>query len=586
MGYFSLWRDPDGLLQLAKVFLCEGGEVFWDMTHLYFAIYSAPKKPPGDFWHTRTDEWHRLADALGAAIRVQLGFHSRCNTLALLTFMSLAASGRTISEPVGRRVLSVLTSIWQFCQGPGISDQIAVSAGGYIVLAGGCIDLDQACAALPSLAHTRALLQDARGASAWLRGQGSRVELPRFFLALSRTFGLRPSAALSPLLHALLQSLTRAVDAAICQGKVAAPLTSATPPGARTRYRYGCSDRGYHWTRPDQQELYAQAKKAKDSQGIKAPDAHQVLRRDNVLYMCKSLEKFQDSWRQYRTVHLVGDEARFSDTSCLSVFASFPVTRKECWGVSLPVQLMPELLVDLRHKTIPMRLLDSMARSRVVRPTADALSATWANVEGFHHALSGILPGGLANFARGASPPSTLVVVSDQDSSLFAFATHALTEHYRIVYFPDVNHQESNDVTNTMNLMRALEHKRKFVFLAKCNHGPWRGHAGGKWKKLQEETFDLYRDRLWEAGSAEEALWEQYYPDICADLGVSPLAADSKEKALRHMHKVARKKGILGSTSRWMSADDCARVCIRNRHTRMFLVDCALVMLNSNPCPI
>ena len=103
LGYFCLWRDPDGLSQVAKV-IRDSREVFWDMAHLYFAFYSAPKKPPYDFWHTRASELFRLADSLGydrEAVRVQLGFQSRCIALAMLTFMTLVVSGRTISEALG-----------------------------------------------------------------------------------------------------------------------------------------------------------------------------------------------------------------------------------------------------------------------------------------------------------------------------------------------------------------------------------------------------------------------------------------------------------------------------------------------------
>ena len=237
-------------------------------------------------------------------------------------------------------------------------------------------------------------------------------------------------------------------------------------------------------------------------------------------------------FRRFRAISMVADEVGFRNSKSLQVFASTFLAGDVSFGVCLPPQLMPAMHVDFAGKPIQARIQARLltafgnggrggrgrgGRGRVGRvggraggrggragdapPKADPLVSTWHVAVGLDNALSNVLPQGLrtflhrpANLPRQPGDPYELQPVlsftSDQDSTLFA--THVIlcySESMRMVWFPGCCHQESNTASGTMTASGLGHLAEKVNFLAKFNHGPYRG---GRWLGVQKMAAEAF----------------------------------------------------------------------------------------------
>jgi hypothetical protein len=135
------------------------------------------------------------------------------------------------------------------------------------------------------------------------------------------------------------------------------------------------------------------------------------------------------------------------------------------------------------------------------------------------------------------------------------FASHVWLAYHvglRMVWFPDINHQEANIDSGMMAASGLEQVDAKVLFLSRFNHGPWRG---GRWLGVQREAAQalvcrnsrltiiifivviiafmcvacshacaLRLQAFIEAVRVEEpvamAMFETYLPLICKDLGL------------------------------------------------------------------
>lgn len=91
--------------------------------------------------------------------------------------------------------------------------------------------------------------------------------------------------------------------------------------------------------------------------------------------------------------------------------------------------------------------------------------------------------------------------------------------------------------------------------------------------EVQRASMEAVALQLGDPLTAEAQLFENYYPGICRDLDIPAEAPASRAAAIAAVRALSRKKGIIGSTSRWMSSEDTGRQTCRSRHARRFLLD-------------
>lgn len=216
---------------------------------------------------------------------------------------------------------------------------------------------------------------------------------------------------------------------------------------------------------------------------------------------------------------------------------------------------------------------------------------------------------------------------------MFAAALHLLVQGFRVVWFADPNHVESNDMGQTSHCAGLDSHRKKVLYLSKFTYGPFaNAGGGGRWKEVlspvpsgvpargggmvverlrrwpgrgsavatslgtacrrrlskpaaceqqrvpggpevQRASMEAVALALGDELTAESRLFANYYPGICRDLDIPAEAPASRAAAIAAVRALSRKKGIIGSTSRWMSSEDTGRQTCRSRHARRFLLD-------------
>ena len=142
--------------------------------------------------------------------------------------------------------------------------------------------------------------------------------------------------------------------------------------------------------------------------------------RHNVCYMGNAGRLLQAGFEGSRTISLVMDGARFSNSEVFACFASTPVSKDVAHGMMLPPQVMPEIRVDLKLCKVGIRIQSATDRKmqqgqrqaqnkkepRQQRPRGDPLVATWHTGLAIHNALQSVIPGGLQEFwPRNTSQP-------------------------------------------------------------------------------------------------------------------------------------------------------------------------------------
>jgi len=89
-------------------------------------------------------------------------------------------------------------------------------------------------------------------------------------------------------------------------------------------------------------------------------------------------------------------------------------------------------------------------------------------------------------------PVPILTMTSDQGSNLFATYVHlAYTVGLRLVYFPDMNHIESNVENGIFDAINFEHLTEKSLFLARLHHGPKRSE--GRWHSQIKSAFEVSR---------------------------------------------------------------------------------------------
>ena len=83
-----------------------------------------------------------------------------------------------------------------------------------------------------------------------------------------------------------------------------------------------------------------------------------------------------------------------------------------------------------------------------------------------------------------------LTMTSDQGSNLFAaYMNLVYTVGLRLVYFPDINHIESNVESGIFQAINFEHLTEKSLFLAKLHHGPQRSE--GRWHTQIKNAFQV-----------------------------------------------------------------------------------------------
>ena len=87
-------------------------------------------------------------------------------------------------------------------------------------------------------------------------------------------------------------------------------------------------------------------------------------------------------------------------------------------------------------------------------------------------------------------PVPILTMTSDQGSNLFATYVHlSYTVGLRLVYFPDINHIESNVENGIFPAINFGHLTEKSLFLAKLHHAPKRSE--GRWHSQIKQAFEV-----------------------------------------------------------------------------------------------
>ena len=276
----------------------------------------------------------------------------------------------------------------------------------------------------------------------------------------------------------------------------------------------------------------------------------------NVIYVAKSLEWLQRGFQRSRALSLVFDEARVVQSKMLVVFASTPLTSDLGQGMLLPPQLRQELYVDLTKRKIKLRIEEAMSATRAGRsgripakPKADPLAATYDLCLSLDNSLKTIFPqDGLKTFmpklrleplttaqkgryttdtvsgqtlrwhrevtdddgnttshrllpsphAWQQHPPSVLSFTADQGPENFAMYVHlAFHVGLRVVYFPDLNHIESNLDDGLFTALGLGHMDAKSRFLGRLHRGPQK--SPGHWHAQIQNAFT---DHLFHNGNA------------------------------------------------------------------------------------
>jgi hypothetical protein len=126
--------------------------------------------------------------------------------------------------------------------------------------------------------------------------------------------------------------------------------------------------------------------------------------RQNVLYLGKAVRIVKAALAKPQALSIVGDEARCTDAQLLAVFVSAPVSPDVAHGYFAPLQVNPDLHIDLDEESLDFRIKslqsdDGQHPPKVQKPKADPLVATWHLCACLDNALQSSVGIGLMHFA-------------------------------------------------------------------------------------------------------------------------------------------------------------------------------------------
>ena len=164
------------------------------------------------------------------------------------------------------------------------------------------------------------------------------------------------------------------------------------------------------------------------------------------------------------------------------------------------------------------------------------------------------------------------------------FACHVvLAYHYgfNLVWFPGPAHQESN-TDKGMMVASGLGHLlEKVNFLAKFNHGPFKG---GRWLGVQKMAAPAFVEAVRNNDPVCKQLLVGQMVSICAEQDwAGPDSEQSMERALSVLLEIAAKHGEFPNTCRWFQDCDSAERLLKIRSSKGLLVDVCIMCQNASP---
>ena len=116
------------------------------------------------------------------------------------------------------------------------------------------------------------------------------------------------------------------------------------------------------------------------------------------------------------------DEARMTNCQIMKVFGSVPLETSTAHGITLPLQIMPEIFISLKHRKCKLRISDALravpggaaaaaggaaagGRQGNKVPKSDDLVPTWYSELALDNAVRCFVPDGLRHFEPATRPP-------------------------------------------------------------------------------------------------------------------------------------------------------------------------------------
>jgi len=264
-------------------------------------------------------------------------------------------------------------------------------------------------------------------------------------------------------------------------------------------------------------------------------------------------------------------------------------------GVVPPPRLMPEHHIDTERKSIDIRIEEAvfkfLSNDRVAPLKSDELECSWSVIQSIMGFIKHALRCDLATFHTGCPIPTyplpkegvvfyryqtvsgrlilfmraengtitaapvlqfdpklikVLIVRSDQASPMFTACLHLMMQNYLIVWFPDINHVDNNDMGDTDKLCNLQQHKAKTSYLCKFMAGPFARQAGGRNKQLFAETWARIKPELRDKNSACYKLFASNLSDMCRQLDVdaAPDSDGAFDAVIQWVDHVAMHQGL------------------------------------------
>jgi hypothetical protein len=129
----------------------------------------------------------------------------------------------------------------------------------------------------------------------------------------------------------------------------------------------------------------------------------QSYQRHNLLYLAKSARIARCGLAEFQALNLVADEARCSNTQVMCVFVSTPIAHDVSHGFVAPMQMNPDMHIDLDARSIAARITSAFDKAASglpcsSKPESDQLVSTWHVCQCLENALQSSIGKGLMHF--------------------------------------------------------------------------------------------------------------------------------------------------------------------------------------------
>ena len=219
---------------------CRGSsQIWWDMTHWYFAAFNKPYNGVQDHIARLFGRWQATAKSMGMNWGFQRGPLPRCLSTSLWAVSCASVAAKSLKAEQQQRVAYPWVEMWRLCK---YSGPLSTGHGTTLEISDGCV---QSVLAIPALAI------DHQDADALLRVLQKvqvdmfQVPLPALALALERVGSFRGQAHMQEVARCLAKTFLDILDKFILErsASILEQELSVSP-----RYIYRC---GYRQTRRD-----------------------------------------------------------------------------------------------------------------------------------------------------------------------------------------------------------------------------------------------------------------------------------------------------------------------------------------------